>query len=228
MSSSSFSSPTHPSTSSHLTKNQELKQKYEMKMMFQLSRPLIKKIRLGSFPAPSGFFLSKAVTSQNKKQAALEAISQTSTAASSDCSDDHSPTMDLEEPANSVYDEIIQDFLTQKDKRALRLVKMLSLFEERCAVERLLDRNQIDALRVVNRDYLGICLSKFQSLKCQQIDSVFLSILLLSTSKLGISKKIFLAICNKILPKKTVKVSFVRKARCYKVILMWVRQAGKN
>jgi hypothetical protein len=194
----------------------ELRREYEMLVMFQLSRPLIKKIKSGCFSSPT-----KALLSNKKAEDGDSSVlsgASLSTKASSAISSGEEPLSeaeDLSEENNAYFNGILQERVAKKDKKVKKILECLAKFEEQAIIDGYVNKATHKELSSLVRKSLALCVLRYENLRFQQFESICLCILFNVVSKLNLSKKSFLKVATKSFGKKLIKISFIRKARCF-------------
>ena len=82
----------------------------------------------------------------------------------------------------------------------------------------MIDSKKLKVFRSKSRTYLGRVMSNYELFRFQHSESISLSILLLSASKINMSKKEFLSVISKISSKSPKKVDVIKKSKCYSLL----------
>lgn len=193
----------------------ELKREYEMLVMFQLSRPLIKKIKSGCFASPKKALSSNTIfIDKNQDRTSLYCGSTNASTIGSEEGESRLDA-DLTDDTAVYYNKIIQDKVSRKDKKVKKILETLTKFEEQAITDGYVNKTLYAEFKSLVRKSLALCLLRYEDLRFQQFESICLSILFIVVGKLNLSKKQFLKIANKTFGKKLIKISFIRKARCF-------------
>lgn len=187
---------------------QELKKQTQMKMMIELSKttkiPQIKKMN-----EPSKSFLQRDFKSDQD----LEIISLLSTSAEDSEESTLEEKEDLIVPKKNKSSGAVETNKYYLKKRLKKFSERFGKFEEILIHENVVNKDAIQKLKHLNTRFLEICFDP--DLKCQQMESICLSILLTSCDEIGLSKKNFVKMAKKVFKKGAVKISRIRKSRCY-------------
>ena len=195
---------------------QAQKKVLENKMTLESSFNLIRKIQAGDFRAPSISFLQKR--DPRKSQSKIPKRDHKWTTPHDEAPTDCGSSCLSREDSTIIQSTLVQS--SKVTKRCKHVLKVFKTFEELCISGRLLCPNQLVELGDLSRRMLQVCeLDSSGLLRFQQADSISLAILLLCVSQLGISKKILIKEANKIYGKGTVKLSLIKRSRCFKTIL---------
>lgn len=108
----------------------ELRREYEMLVMFQLSRPIIKNLKSGSFASPKKPFSSATSTKMELEAMSHATVSTKASFMDSDGEDSLQEAQDLSDDTNAQYAGIIQEKVNQNDKKVKKILESLTKFEE--------------------------------------------------------------------------------------------------
>lgn len=185
---------------------QLLKKEIEMKMMFILGKSLIKSLRNCEFTTPSPKLIDILEEKDHNS-----AISTTA----SESQERESGAKKTQETSKRIkqFEIELEDKSYYERKRQEYFLDCFSKFEELLIQGNHIDKVALEKLRSFNLQFLKFLMNP--DLKCQQADSICLSIFLLSSSKIGLSKKVFVKEAKKIFKKRAVKISRIKKSRCY-------------
>lgn len=182
----------------------ELKSQIEMTIMQIFSNTLTTNLYQSNFRIPkSSYILKQAHHPEN------EEISVFSTTASSEAET-------LEEECTFEKDQFLAKSEEQSyygKKRMKYFLDCFSKFEDMLVQSKSVNKVALQKFKSCNRQFLKFCFDP--DLRCQQADSICLSIFLLSSNKSGLSKKIFVKEAKKLFKNRVVKISRIRKSRCY-------------
>lgn len=161
---------------------------------------------------PCSTFLERS-HQEEKAQKELEVISLLSTSAEEEIEE-----LTIEEeiapvPVKNDSNDSVDANNYYHKKRQKLFSEHFSKFEEILIQEKVIDKDTAQRLKLLNGHYLDFCFTP--DLKCQQLESICLSILLMSCDRIGLSKKIFVKMAKKVFKKGAVKLSRIRKSRCY-------------
>jgi hypothetical protein len=68
------------------------------------------------------------------------------------------------------------------------MLHLITTFEENCIVSKIVCSKNLKKLRSYSRRYLGRILNNYDAIKSQQSESLGLAILLVSASRIGLTK----------------------------------------
>lgn len=101
------------------------------------------------------------------------------------------------------------------DKKLKMIIHILFRFEEESIVTNILDSKKLRKFRTKSRELLGFVMKSYDTFKMQHADSISLSILLISASKVGMIKRDFLSIAKKISGKNCNDCEIIKKSKSY-------------
>jgi hypothetical protein len=110
---------------------------------------------------------------------------------------------------------IMRSKVAAGDKKLKMIIHILFRFEEESIVNDILDSKRLRKFRSKSRELLGFVMKSYDTFKMQHADSIGLSILLLSASKVGMIKKDFLMIAKKISGKNCIDCDTIKKSKSY-------------
>ena len=111
--------------------------------------------------------------------------------------------------------DIMRAKVAAGDKKLKMIIHILFRFEEECIVNNILDSKRLRKFRAKSRELLGYVMKSYDVFKMQHADSMGLSILLFSASKVGMIKRDFLKIAIKISGKKCNDCEVIKKSKSY-------------
>lgn len=114
--------------------------------------------------------------------------------------------------------KIMNERIAAGDKKVKTIIHILFRFEEQSILEDMIDSKKLKIFRSKSRTYLGRVMSNYELFRFQHSESISLSILLLSASKINMSKKEFLNIISKISSKSPKKVDVIKRSKCYSML----------
>ena len=110
---------------------------------------------------------------------------------------------------------IMRSKVAAGDKKLKMILHILFRFEEESISHDLMDSKKLKKFRTKSRELLGFVMKSYDTFKMQHADSISLSILLISGSKIGMIKRDFLAIANKISGKNCNDCNIIKKSKSY-------------
>lgn len=110
---------------------------------------------------------------------------------------------------------IMRSKVAAGDKKLKMVIHILFRFEEESIVKDFMDSAKLKKFRRKSRELLGFVMKSYDTFKMQHADSIGLSILLLSASKVGMIKRDFLTIANKISGKNCNHCDIIKKSKSY-------------
>lgn len=182
---------------------QQFKQECELRIMFKVSTPTIKKLKTNGFSSPQNFFLSKADDNLS--------VSTADTASKPE------PELEISQfqPPKPDYSTLISKSLENGHKKFTTVSKAVELFEEKCLVSKAMNKAELIQFRKCAFSYLEKVAEKYEIFTHQHADSVILALLFLVVDRIGFSKKKFLRNVDLVCKKKCTKLSTIKKSKCF-------------
>lgn len=104
------------------------------------------------------------------------------------------------------------------DKKLKAVLTNFAAFQNLLLTEKIVKKEKFEILRFENMRALELCLEIFGKLRYQHADAISSSILYFTTGKIGLPKREFLKLVDKVTKKKCGKLSIIRKAKCFGMI----------
>ena len=185
------------------------KKELELRLMCSINYNTIQKIKHRQFPRPCRSWLSHQKASLKEETLSVSTVDSDSRDLASN-------------PKSLITDKADKLFISQRlaagDKKVKTMIHKMLRFEESCIINSRLNKQKVSELMESSRGYLGLILSHYDDFRFQHAESMSLAILLLSSIKVGLSKKQFLRSASSITSKNLKKLEVIRKARCYSMI----------
>ena len=188
-----------------------LKSDIESKLQYQLCRPLVKQIKCGEFAQPARAILDKHTSSLEKCEtisvstAEPEPTEVKSKASASEVTQNR-------DDMNSIIESC------KGEKKLKTVLNFLTKFEELCVEGAVVNADGLRSLNFYHRAILSKIVNGYDTVIYQHSESLCLAIVFVSTSKVGISKKTFLGIAKKLIRRKKVRLSSIRKSKCFSLL----------
>jgi len=212
------------------------KTELEMRLIYGMNWPIIQKIQKNEFFAPTKNFKNFALKDQKIENDNLSVSTADTENMNFSLTYENLkkkisiPNFSIQNKKNSIEKKfkpaksqillkedkkILSEMVASGDKKVKTIVHKLLRFEENCISDRTVKKEELEKLRELSRGLLSITLKNYENFRFQHAESLSLSILLLSAIKIGMTKKVFLALVKKISAKKITKIDLIRKSKSY-------------
>lgn len=187
----------------------QLKQNIENNMFWRINHSIVTRISQDAFPAPLNCQL---IGSQRKQKE-----DEQETASTQDSSNSAAPLQSRRAAQDSDAD-VISHQIAQGDRKTQMILYSLTTFEENCIISKVVCSKKLKILRSYSRRYLGRILNNYETIKSQQSDALALAILLVSASKIGLTKSQFITNVRNIARRKNVCVDSIKQTKSYALV----------
>lgn len=179
------------------------------KIFTEMNKETITILASGKLPIPTKILQRRKIVKSTRKMSESTEVSSHKNNSNSSRKTEE----DESKPAGLTTKDILS-----ADKKFKVVMSMLHNFEERCISNKVMGKQKHQDFRNHSRGCLGHMIHNSEAVNYKSSDRIGLAILLHSAIKVGMSKKNFLGQAQPIAKNKNLRISFIRKSKCYAIL----------